>query len=390
MPTCQAQGEGRPDPPAHLRLQTPDASLLFPEAPEVLGYDVHPVVGAGRQQAAEGQCPAPGAFPPPCPDAQALRVHLGATEPLWAPEFRVLRPLGHGGEGASGLSPSTGRTRRVGVRFAPGQEEPHEYWHQPPSVGQAWPSRAQSRVRGCLLEPGHVPTQSRPSDMRGHASLKAAHHPQRAPSPASTSWPCREGAGPRGWLCGLGAPAARRTGRAPPHLCAAFRSSSSWLSLRRFSSSLRKFSFCTASQVTTFWSSGSGRSLSGEPGSLRAGPRPGSPMVGRPSGLPQRGPGPAAPCPRPGPGPGPLRPRGSGRSLTQARPLLRGPPLQEPLEHQAQVAEEDERGRQCRALVVLHDEVEALELPEGVRVALHHLERVAAGGGGGAACWMLL
>lgn len=29
--------------------------------------------------------------------------------------------------------------------------------------------------------------------------------------------------------------------------------------------------------------------------------------------------------------------------------------------------------------MVLHDEVEALELPEGVRVALHHLERVAAG-----------
>lgn len=27
--------------------------------------------------------------------------------------------------------------------------------------------------------------------------------------------------------------------------------------------------------------------------------------------------------------------------------------------------------------MVLHDEVEALELPEGVRVALHHLERVA-------------
>ena len=145
-----AQGEGCPGPPTYLRLQTLDAPLLFPQAPKELGYDIHPVAGAGGQQAAEGQCTTRGAFPPPCTDAQALRVRLGVTEPLWAPEFRVLWPLRHGGGGrGSELFPPAGRTRCVGVRFAPEQEEPHESWHQPPSVGQARPSRAQSRVRGC-------------------------------------------------------------------------------------------------------------------------------------------------------------------------------------------------------------------------------------------------
>lgn len=99
-----AQGEGHPGPPTYLRLQTLDAPLLFPQAPKELGYDIHSVAGAGGQQAAEGQCTTWGAFPPPCTDAQALRVRLGVTEPLWAPEFRVLRPLGHGGGGAQGCS----------------------------------------------------------------------------------------------------------------------------------------------------------------------------------------------------------------------------------------------------------------------------------------------
>lgn len=52
----------------------------------------------------------------------------------------------------------------------------------------------------------------------------------------------------------------------PPHLLAVFRSTSPSLSLFRFSILLRKFSFCTVSQVTTFWSRGSGRSLSGKAG----------------------------------------------------------------------------------------------------------------------------
>lgn len=93
-----------PGPPTYLRLQTLDAPLLFPQAPKELGYDIHPVGGVGGQQAAEGQCTTRGAFPPPCTDAQALRVRLGVTEPLWAPEFRVLWPLGHGGGGGQGCS----------------------------------------------------------------------------------------------------------------------------------------------------------------------------------------------------------------------------------------------------------------------------------------------
>lgn len=46
------------------------------------------------------------------------------------------------------------------------------------------------------------------------------------------------------------------------HLCAVLRSSSSGLSLRCFSWRPSTFSFCTDSQVTTFWSRASGRSLS--------------------------------------------------------------------------------------------------------------------------------
>lgn len=45
------------------------------------------------------------------------------------------------------------------------------------------------------------------------------------------------------------------------------------------------------------------------------------------------------------------------------------------------MAEQDEGRGQGRALLVLHDEVVALELPEHVGVALHHLERVAGGAG---------
>lgn len=84
----------------------------------------------------------------------------------------------------------------------------------------------------------------------------------------------------------------------------------------------------------------------------------------------------------PGPGRGlraPARPPARGRGLTQVRPLLLGPLPEQPLEQQAQVAEDDEGRRQGGPLVVLHDEVVALKLPERVRVALHHLERVAVG-----------
>lgn len=84
--------------------------------------------------------------------------------------------------------------------------------------------------------------------------------------------------------------------------------------------------------------------------------------MGRPLGLPQRA-GPAALA-----RPGPLSMR-FWQEPHPGVPLPAGSPLQEPLEHQAQVAKEDEWGRQRRALMVLTMKVEALELPEGVRVA---------------------
>lgn len=46
-------------------------------------------------------------------------------------------------------------------------------------------------------------------------------------------------------------------------------------------------------------------------------------------------------------------------------------------QHLGEVADDDEGRGQRRPAVVLHDEVVALELPEDVRVALHHLEGVA-------------
>lgn len=70
-----------------------------------------------------------------------------------------------------------------------------------------------------------------------------------------------------------------------------------------------------------------------------------------------------------------------GQRLTQVLPLLLGRLPEDALECQAQVAEEDEGRRQGGAPVVLHDEVVALELPEGVGVSLHHLERVAGNTG---------
>lgn len=87
---------------------------------------------------------------------------------------------------------------------------------------------------------------------------------------------------------------------------------------------------------------------------------------------------PAAPGPDGGPARLPAPLHGVG-GLTQVRPLLLGAFPEQPLEQQAQVAEDDEGRRQGGALVVLHDEVVALELPERVRVALHHLEGVAVG-----------
>lgn len=49
------------------------------------------------------------------------------------------------------------------------------------------------------------------------------------------------------------------------------------------------------------------------------------------------------------------------------------------LEHQAQVAEQDEGRGQSWSSMVFNDEVVALKLPEHVCIALHHLECVATG-----------
>lgn len=49
------------------------------------------------------------------------------------------------------------------------------------------------------------------------------------------------------------------------------------------------------------------------------------------------------------------------------------------LEHQTQVAEQDERRGQSWSSMVFNDEVVALKLPEHVCVALYHLECVTTG-----------
>lgn len=49
------------------------------------------------------------------------------------------------------------------------------------------------------------------------------------------------------------------------------------------------------------------------------------------------------------------------------------------LQHQAQVAEQDEGRGQSWSSVVFNDEVVALKLPKYVCIALHHLKCVAAG-----------
>lgn len=41
-----------------------------------------------------------------------------------------------------------------------------------------------------------------------------------------------------------------------------------------------------------------------------------------------------------------------------------------------EMADDDEGWSQCWTAVVFHNQVVSLELPEDVRVALHHLERV--------------
>lgn len=228
------------------------------------------------------------------------------------------------------------------MKFAPEQEEPHESWHQPPSVGQARPSRAQSRVRGCLLEPGHVPTQPRPCDMRGHASLKAACHPAEISQPPgswlSTSSPSISPAWhPVG-------PAQAGQGGRPTPVCRFPQQLLLALlpALLQLAQEVLLLHHLPGDHllVQRLWQVPlwGGRASSGQ------GPGLGGPWWAGPPGRRRggRGPPPAAPCPHPGPGP--LHPRGSDGSLTQARLPLRGPPPQEPLEHQAQVAEEDERG----------------------------------------------
>lgn len=52
---------------------------------------------------------------------------------------------------------------------------------------------------------------------------------------------------------------------------------------------------------------------------------------------------------------------------------------EDPLEHQTQVAEQDEGRGQSWSPVVFNDEVVALKLPEHVGIALDHLECVATG-----------
>lgn len=57
--------------------------------------------------------------------------------------------------------------------------------------------------------------------------------------------------------------------------------------------------------------------------------------------------------------------------------------LDEAEEDLREVADDDEGRGQCRAAVVFHNQVVPLELPEDVRVALHHLECVAVNCGEG-------
>lgn len=52
---------------------------------------------------------------------------------------------------------------------------------------------------------------------------------------------------------------------------------------------------------------------------------------------------------------------------------------EDPLEHQTQVAEQDEGWGQSWSPMVFNDEVVALKLPEHVGIALDHLECVATG-----------
>lgn len=65
--------------------------------------------------------------------------------------------------------------------------------------------------------------------------------------------------------------------------------------------------------------------------------------------------------------------------LTQVLLFVLGFLPEDLLEHQAQVAEQDEGRGQSRPSVVFNDEVVALKLPEHVCIALHHLECVATG-----------
>lgn len=56
-------------------------------------------------------------------------------------------------------------------------------------------------------------------------------------------------------------------------------------------------------------------------------------------------------------------------------------PFDKAEEELREVADDNEGWSQCWATVVLYDQVVSLELPENVRVALHHLEGVAKNGG---------
>lgn len=217
----------------------------------------------------------------------------------------------------------------MGVRFTPEQEEPHESWHQPPSVGQARPSRAQSRVRGCSLEPGHVPTQPRPWDVRGHASLKAACHPAEISQPPgswlSTSSPSTSpawhpagpwlvlqgGRWPRGQPDGLSAPGGppRRPRRGREGAPAPVRRLPQQLLLALLPALLQLAHEVLLLHhlpgdhllVQRLWQVPlwGGQAASGQGPGLEAPWWAGPP--GRRRG--GRGPPPAAPCPHPGPGP---------------------------------------------------------------------------------------
>lgn len=280
-------------------------------------------MGSGGQWADGHRAPALWSLPSSLVPAPG--VHLGSLRPLWAPESRATWPLP--------LAPIWGpRASLSSLRPQWGLgalQSPREDWDAP--------------FRGHPGDGGRAGFHLETPDQGGHLACRPV-----PPSPR----PRRRCAGsPRAHTCGPFS-AAPPPGR-PACVSPACSGSS------------------PSAPPPTSPSSGpaapAGPSLGRPAAGARGNPRPGPPRLvpGTQGG---------APPPRPGPG------------LTQARPLLPGLLAEEPLEQQAEVAEDDEGRGQRGALVVLHDEVHALRPPERVGVALHRLER-GAGRGGRAGVW---